>query len=338
MATSDSVGRSDRRKRAGEAARKKPAREEPPEETAEDGAQEEGRAEDVVEDDASKRPFWRRRPGLTIGAAVMFVIIVGTMWSRASAREARCKRIQNQTSEAIDLERFSSADAYLGDSVNYCGSDDKEKLDALASRLASARVAAEEARIARAQAKAEQRAVARFPTAVATIGADLDEAKAALAARNTPKAAAAYSRARSQIDGFRGTTIEQTDQWKDLDIRARIIEPSVQPHLDKQAAVLAEAKKKLEEEAEEDSRAGVMVTKSKAIASPLREKIEQFVKYAVANDREGQRLLVEHDPEIVILQPGTRVVPFERRSGLVHVRVKGTLAEVWVLEEAIGPP
>ena len=97
----------------------------------------------------------------------------------------------------------------------------------------------------------------------------------------------------------------------------------------------------LSAEAEQDRRDGVKITREGYVAGFTRAKLEKAIPYINAKDTEGLRLLVEQDPEIILLQGGMSVSVVERVGFLpprLRVRIRGTLDEFWTTTEALRDP
>lgn len=203
---------------------------------------------------------------------------------------------------------------------------------------------AEAAAAASAKARAEAEALERstvetFPDTAEEARAMLKKARAAIAKKSFETAAPLVKSTRFKLDEAKGTSVEKSEAWRDLDAQTRELEAKVKPYLDQVDATLAEANRLLAEETAADRRDGVKYTRKNYVASPSLEKVKKAIEYAAAGDKEGYALFVQSDPDVILLKDGVRVVPIERTlAGYVRVRLKGTLVELWTLKEAIRDP
>lgn len=251
---------------------------------------------------------------------------------------ATCTRAKLGVHHRLNQEDLQAAREALAAARTTCG-DDAELADL--DRRIQARIAELEREKAQQKVERERDAAAHFPERAAAARTLLREATKAVTRNDIQTAAGKYVQTRGILEEFKGTAVEQGAEFIALRGEAEKVRIRVQPHLDEVRAAIEEAKRQLAAQAQQDRRDGVKITRDGYVAAVSREKLDRAFKYIAAGDREGFALLVEEDPEVVILGAGVRVVPIERAGVLgsvVRVRVRGTLDEFWTVPEALRDP
>jgi hypothetical protein len=248
-----------------------------------------------------------------------------------------CVAKKGQVTFHASSDNFDQAEDALDDARRLCGDDATAEIDALVRELAVKRKAAADKARGRTEAR-ERAAVDAFPQRTANLRQMLRDATEAVARNDAKQAALFVLTVWTALDMYRGTSVVKSEQWRELSDQTETLQKKVQPFLDAQKASRDAAQKQIAEQAEQDRRDGVKVTKPGYIAAATLEKLQRAAKYAAANDKEGFALLVEEDPDIMMLPPNLAVSVFERggfAGGYVHVRVLGTLTEFWTMSEAL---
>lgn len=183
--------------------------------------------------------------------------------------------------------------------------------------------------------------MADFPEEAKTIRASVKRAVAAAARNDMPMAAPSTKSARVALDELKGTSIEKTAEYQARDAQLAVLEKKVQPYLNEVNAMLAGAQKQLAEETLDDRRNHVKYMERGFIATVNLDALERAQRFAGAGDKERLTLLVKQDPEVILLDERVKVSEIERgglRRNYVHVRVRGTLTELWTTQEALKDP
>jgi hypothetical protein len=167
------------------------------------------------------------------------------------------------------------------------------------------------------------------------------KAASAVARNDMPTAASLTIVTRDALDDFKGTSIENTAEYQALDTQLIVLEKKVRPYLDEVNAALVGMQKQLAEETLEDRRNHVKYMEKGFIATSTLDALDRAQRFAIAGDKEGLALLVKHDPDVIMLDKRVKVTEIERgglRRNYVHVRVRGTLTELWTIQEALKDP
>lgn len=292
---------------------------------------------------------WARgRPNLTVFTlgTVLCISAVGAVLhrDRLAHQAAECAEAKSNTRRNIEIGDPSLARAALKHAENNCDPSERAELGKLELDIQAAEARAAE-RAAREQAEhqalSDRAAEATFPERAAAARALLKKAAAIVAKGDLPAATVEFARADAILREFKGTSVEKAPEYVALRAEADKVLQAVRPYIAQVEAALLEAKRQNEAQAEQDRRDGVKITKDGYAAAASREKLEQAIRYATADDMEGLGLLLEQDPGVTVMKAGLRVVVVERADiprAMVRVRLRGTLDEFWTIPEALREP
>ena len=285
---------------------------------------------------------------------VLLVSLVVSTLGSITAHKSRSDQIAGCIYQLGLIEDSFLADNYLQAKAaidgarKMCDSDRKAEIDGKVLESEKRQATFEKRRAdlvvakgAEAAARRERAAVEDFPEEAKRIRASVKRAVAAAARNDMPNAAPSTKSARLALDEFKGTSIEKTAEYQALDAQLLVLEKKVQPYLDEVNAMLAKVQKNLAEETLEDRRNHVKYMEKGFIATVTLDALERAQRFAIAGDKEGLTLLVEHDPDVIMLDKRVKVTEIERgglRRNYVHVRVRGTLTELWTIQEALKDP
>lgn len=288
---------------------------------------------------ASRRGVW--------AGAILVVLLLGAAGVSAERAHARrCATNQELVEMWLGKGYVDTARRTLSDRAD-CDPAITAALEAEVKTAEKAEADLKTRAQARAQAEAraakERDAVADFPEDAATVRRSLKEAAAHVARNDAKSAALLIVSSRTMLENYKGTSVEQSADWRELYAQQQALQQKVQPYLDAQQALIDGMRKDLEERAAQDRRDGVKLTREGWIAATSPDKLEQVSRYKTAGDEEGIALLLRTDPGVVKLKDGIRVVVIEQIGVLnryVHVRVKGTdqIVELWTYPEALRDP
>ena len=185
----------------------------------------------------------------------------------------------------------------------------------------------------------ERTAIAGWPDGIEAIRNAIKSATVALSKGSLEKAAPPVKTARAYLDDYAGTSIAKGDSWIALDAKTTELEAKVKPYVDQLAATMAAARALTVAEDAKDRAAGYVETKENFVVSTDLAKVEKAIKYLAGGDQEGFTLYIHSDPEIAVTRPGVRVRVFDHggfAGSYSHIRVKGTLTELWINQKGLA--
>jgi hypothetical protein len=284
-------------------------------------------------------PLWVLVPVAT--ALICGLLVVISWFGDREQAEAKCNASLADATVHLQRGDLDLAEKTLKGATPKCKIEHADRVGELQHTLVrkildgdtKAKSDAKEAAAAR-----ERSAVENFPGEEEAIRAAIKGALSALSRNGLEKAAPSVKTARVKLDEFKGTSVEKTEAWRRLDTKTIELEGLVKPYVDKVNAAITAAKAQIAAEDARDRAAGYLETKDDFLASQDLGKLQKAIAYRDANDKEGFDLLVQNDPDLIRTRPHVRVIPFEYggRAGIyAHVRVKGTLVELWIKKDGL---